>query len=116
MGKSLTATLMGQLVHEGVYDLWQKAPVEAWQAADDPRRDIRIADLLRMSSGLRFLAPQDPDFDPARGYVDHFYVYTGAIDAPRWAISRPPQWPPNTVGRYRNSDPLAILYLIRKSG
>ena len=115
MGKSLTATLMGQLIHEGVYDLWQKAPVEAWQGADDPRRDIRIADLLRMSSGLRFLAPQDPDYDPARGYADHFYVYTGAIDAPRWAISRPPQWPPNTVGRYRNSDPLAILYLIRKA-
>jgi CubicO group peptidase (beta-lactamase class C family) len=29
---------------------------------------IRIADLLRMSSGLRFVAPQDSDFDPSRGY------------------------------------------------
>ena len=77
-----------------------------WQRPDDPRRAIRIADLLRMSSGLRFVAPQDPDFDPARGYPDHLYVYTGAIDAYQWAISRPPQWPPNTVGRYRNSDPL----------
>ena len=115
MGKSITATLMGQLIHEGVYNLWAPAPVEEWQRADDPRGTIRIADLLRMSSGLRFIAPQDPDFDPARGYPDHLYVYTGAIDAFQWAVTRPAQWPPNTVGRYRNSDPLVINYLIKKA-
>ena len=115
MGKSITATLMGQLIQEGVYDLWQPAPVEEWQGATDPRRAIRIADLLRMSSGLRFVAPQDPDYDPARGYPDHLYIYTGAIDAYSWSITRPPQWPPNRVGRYRNSDPLTINYLIKKA-
>jgi len=115
MGKSLTATLMGQLIHERVYDLWAPAPVETWQSPDDPRRAIRIVDLLRMSSGLRFVAPQDPDFDPSRGYADHLYVYTGAIDAYRWAISRPPQWLPNTTGRYRNSDPLVLNHLVKKA-
>ena len=115
MGKSITATLMGQLIGEGVYELWQPAPVPEWQGADDPRRGIRIADLLRMSSGLRFVAPQDPDYDPGRGYPDHLYVYTGAIDAYRWSITRPPQWPRNTVGRYRNSDPLTINYLIKQA-
>jgi CubicO group peptidase (beta-lactamase class C family) len=115
MGKSITATLMGRLIHEGVYDLWEPAPVEEWQQPEDPRRAIRIADLLRMSSGLRFVAPQDPDYDPTRGYPDHLYVYTGAVDAHRWAVTRPPQWPPNTVGRYRNSDPLTINYLIKKA-
>ena len=115
MGKSLTATLIGQLIHEGVYDLWAPAPVPAWRQPDDVRRTIRIADLLRMSSGLRFLAAQDPDYDPARGYPDHYYVYTGAIDAFEWAITRPPQWQPNTVGRYRNSDPLVLGYLIKQA-
>jgi CubicO group peptidase (beta-lactamase class C family) len=115
MGKSITATLIGQLIQEGVYDLWAPAPVAEWQGADDPRRGIRIADLLRMSSGLRFVAPQDPDYDPARGYADHLYVYTGAGDAVRWAITRPPQWPPNTVGRYRNSDPLALMRLVKQA-
>jgi CubicO group peptidase (beta-lactamase class C family) len=115
MGKSITATLMGQLIHERVYDLWAPAPVEEWQRPGDPRRAIRIADLLRMSSGLRFVAPQDPDFDASRGYPDHLYVYTGAIDAFHWAVTRPSQWPPNTVGRYRNSDPLVINYLIKKA-
>jgi len=115
MGKSITATLMGQLIHEGVYNLWQPAPVDEWQRRGDPRHAIRIADLLRMSSGLRFVAPQDPDFDPSRGYPDHLYVYTGAIDAFHWAVTRPSQWPPNSVGRYRNSDPLVINYLIKKA-
>jgi CubicO group peptidase (beta-lactamase class C family) len=115
MGKSITATLMGQLVQEGVYDLWKPVPVQEWRRPGDPRRAIRLADLLRMSSGLRFVAPQDPDDDPAKGYPDHLYVYTGAIDAFRWSRTRPPQWPPNTVGRYRNSDPLMVGYLIRKA-
>jgi CubicO group peptidase (beta-lactamase class C family) len=115
MGKSITATLMGLLIRDGVYDLWQPAPVTEWQRADDVRRDIRIADLLRMSSGLRFVAPQDPDYDPARGYPDHLYTYTGAIDSFRWAITRPPQWLPNTIGRYRNSDPLTINYLVKRA-
>jgi CubicO group peptidase (beta-lactamase class C family) len=112
MGKSITATLMGLLIKEGAYDLWQPAPIDEWQKPDDPRRNIRIADLLRMSSGLRCPAPQDPD--PVPGYADHLYVYTGAIDAFRWSITRPPQWPPNTVWRYRNCDPLAAGHLIRK--
>jgi CubicO group peptidase (beta-lactamase class C family) len=115
MGKSVTATLLGQLIHAGALELWGAAPIEAWQQIDDPRRAIRIADLLRMSSGLRFVAPQDPDFNPARGYPDHLYVYTGAVDAFQWAISRPAQWLPNTVGRYRNSDPLVLNALIKRA-
>ena len=113
MGKSLTATLMGVLIQQDVYDLWQPAPVPEWQADGDPRAEIRIADILRMSSGLRFRAPQDPDFDPSLGYADHLYVYTGSVDSFEWAATRPQQWPPNTVGRYRNSDPVLINYLVR---
>lgn len=32
---------------------------------------------MHMSSGLYCRAPQDPDFDPALGYADHLYLYTG---------------------------------------
>ncbi len=115
MGKSLTATLIGQLVLDGTYDLWKPAPVAEWQDEDDPRRAIRIADLMRMSGGLRFVSSSDPDYDAARGYADHDYIYTGAIDTFRWAVTRPPQWPAGTVGRYRNSDPLVLNYLIREA-
>jgi CubicO group peptidase (beta-lactamase class C family) len=113
MGKSLTATLMGILVKQGVYDLWQPAPIPEWQTAGDPRSKIRIADIMRMSSGLRIRAPQDPDYDASLGYPDHVYLYTGGVNAFHYAATRPQQWPPNTVGRYRNTDPVLINYLVR---
>jgi CubicO group peptidase (beta-lactamase class C family) len=113
MGKSLTATLLGILIKQGVYDLWQPAPIPEWQGANDPRARIRIADILRMSSGLRIRAPQDPDFDRNGTYPDHLYLYTGTIDSFKYAATRPLQWPPNTVGRYRNTDPVLANYLIR---
>ncbi|MEP7274065.1 MAG: serine hydrolase, partial [Acidobacteriota bacterium] len=36
MGKSLTATLMGVLIKEGVYTLSQPAPIPEWQTPGDP--------------------------------------------------------------------------------
>jgi len=113
MGKSVTATLMGILVKQGAYGLWQPAPIPEWQDAGDPRARIRIADILHMSSGLRIKAPQDPDYDPSGTYPDHLYLYTGSVDSFHYAATRPLQWPPNTVGRYHNTDPVLINYLIR---
>ena len=66
-----------------------------------------------MSSGLRIRAPQDPDYDPAGPYPDHLYLYTGGVDSFSYAATRPQQWPPGTVGRYRNTDPVLINYLVR---
>ena len=113
MAKSLTATLLGVLINQGVYDLWQAAPIPEWQQSGDVRARIRIADILRMSSGLRIRAPQDPDFNATGPYPDHVYLYTGGIDSFKYAATRPAQWPPNTVGRYRNTDPVLINYLVR---
>ncbi len=116
MGKSLTATLVGILVEEGHFSLSEPAPVPEWQKEPgDPRAKIRIADLLRMSSGLRFIATQDPDYTPDLGYPDHMYIYTGAIDAFEHSYTRPVQFPVNTEGRYRNSDPLTLGYIIKQT-
>ena len=116
MGKSLTATLFALLVKDGVYKLEDPAPVEEWHKdPGDPRGKIRIMDLMQMSSGLRFIAGQDPDYTEDKGYPDHMLIYTGAIDAFRHSFTRPPQFPPGTDGRYRNSDPLTIGYLIKKA-
>lgn len=113
MGKSLTGTLMGILIQRGVYELWQNAPIPEWQGEGDPRGEIRIGDIMRMSSGIRIRAPQDPDYDPEVGYPDHVYLYTGRVNSFEYAATRPQQWPPNTVGRYRNTDPVLTNYLIR---
>src|SRR6266571_3732185 len=113
MGKSLTATLMGVLIKQGVYDIWQPAPIPEWRSTGDPRAKIRIGDMMHMSSGLRIRAAQDPDYDPAGPYPDHLYLYTGSVNSFHYAATRPLQWPPNTIGRYRNTDPVLINYLIR---
>jgi CubicO group peptidase (beta-lactamase class C family) len=113
MGKSVTATLMGVLIQQGAYELWQPAPIPEWQERNDLRSEIRIADLLHMSSGLRIKAPEDPDYDPTGTYADHFYLYTGSVDSFHYAATRPLQWLPGKVGRYRNTDPVLTNYLIR---
>ena len=113
MGKSVTSTLMGTLMQQGVYTLEQPAPVPEWQGADDPRKEIKIQDILRMSSGLAIISPSDPDYDPKGPYPHHLFLYTDAGNAYKYAASRPQQWKPNTVGRYRNTDPVLINYLNR---
>jgi hypothetical protein len=72
------------------------APIPEWQIPGDPRAKLRIR------------APQDPDCDPSGPYPDHLYLYTGGVDSYHYAATRPQQWPPNSVGRYRNTDPVLI--------
>jgi CubicO group peptidase (beta-lactamase class C family) len=113
MGKSILSTLFSLLVKDGTYTLEQPAPIPLWRAPGDPRSKIRNLDLLRMSAGLKFVGNQEPGGAGAGTVLDHYYIYTGAVDAYEYAITRPVEFPPNTEGRYRNCDPLAIGYLIR---
>ena len=114
MGKSLTATLIGMLLHEGGhFELTDPAPIPAWQ--HDERSKIRVLDLLQMSSGLRFSGFDSPCESWDHGRPDHALPYSEAIDCFEWACSRPAEHPPGTVGRYRNCDPLALGYLVRKA-
>ena len=113
MGKSLSGTLMGVLIKQGAYTLDEPAPIPEWQTPGDPRQKIRIRDILNMSSGLRIIAPQDPDYEESGPYPDHLYLYTGSVDSFKYAATRPQQWPPATVGRYRNTDPVLTNYMIR---
>jgi CubicO group peptidase (beta-lactamase class C family) len=111
MGKSLAATLFALLVKDGTYTLEQPAQVPLWLQPGDPRAKIRHIDLLRMSAGLKFLGNQEAGSNER--YPDHYYIYTGAIDAFEYSITRPAEYPANTDGRYRNSDPLTIAYLAK---
>lgn len=110
-GKSIVGTLVGMLIHDGTLRLAEAAPVPEWhKVPNDPRAKIRIVDLMRMSSGLRFSRGSPEDMP---GYHDHDLGYTGAIDAFEWAVTRPLQFEPNTFGRYRNVDPLTLGLIIR---
>ena len=120
MGKSLTATLAGRTMMDGHFGLDDLAPVPEWQGEGDPRGKIRISDLLRMSSGLRFTGPDVIEDTPdgrriMHGNPDHHYVYSGAMDVFRYVLSRPLEHEPNTVGRYRNTDPLTLGYIVKRT-
>ena len=111
MGKSIVGTLIGVLVQQGALRLEDPAPIPEWhKTPGDPRAKIRVIDLMRMSSGLRFSRGSPEDIP---GYHDHDLGYTGAIDAFTFATTRPLQFEPNTVGRYRNTDPLALGMIVR---
>lgn len=113
MGKSITGALIGRLMNDGAFKLEDPAPVAEWRKVPgDPRARIRIMDLMRMSSGLRFSRGSPEDIP---GYHDHDLIYTGAIDAFEFSITRPLQSEPNTTGRYRNVDPITLGYIIRET-
>ncbi len=113
MGKSLTATLIGRMIQQGYFELDDPAPVEAWSQKGDPRADIRIRDLLNMSSGLHFIAHRDPEAETYSRYLDHFYIYTGAVNSFEYSYNRPLQYRPGSTGRYRNCDPLTLGHIMR---
>ena len=115
MGKSLTATLVGRVIMDGAFSLDDPAPVPEWRRPGDPRGAIRVRDVMRMSSGLSFTGQDDRWMDPAWQYHDHFFIYAGAVDAFKYSISSPIEFAPNTVGRYRNSDPMTLGFLVRQA-
>jgi len=113
MGKSLTATLIGRMIQQGYFKLDDPAPVSAWQTEGDPRGDIKIKDLLQMSSGLKFQSHRDPNARPELNLMDHFYIYSGAVDAFSYSFSRPLQFPIGSEGRYHNCDPLILGHVMK---
>jgi CubicO group peptidase (beta-lactamase class C family) len=115
MGKSITATLIGLLINEGKFGLWDPAPITEWKAPKDVRSEIRVADLLRMSSGLKFSGVADPPETFDHGVADHKYIYCGTVDVFQFSVNKPLEHPPNTVGRYRNCDPLALGYIVKRT-
>ncbi|MCF6194606.1 MAG: beta-lactamase family protein, partial [Kangiellaceae bacterium] len=66
MAKSVTNMLVGLLVKDGKLDVFQKAQVPRWHAEGDPRQDITLDQLLRMSSGLEFKEVYGLDSDAAK--------------------------------------------------
>jgi CubicO group peptidase (beta-lactamase class C family) len=55
MTKSVTSALVGILVGQGKLSIHEPASVPEWKEPGDPRRAITLDQLLRMSSGLKFI-------------------------------------------------------------
>ena len=96
MTKSVVNALLGILTQQGRISPSMPAPIAEWRGAADPRREIEVEHLMRMTSGLA-LDETNTGFDPATQMV---YVHNdmagfaakAAIIAPpgkRWAYSSP---------------------------
>ncbi len=114
MGKSITSALIGILVGDGHFTVDDPAPIPAWRDPADPRSKITIGHLLHMSGGLKFDRPADV----AAMFTDrdhHRRVYFGAVDVFDYCTEREVEFPPDTVWRYRNCDPLSLGMIIRQT-
>ena len=113
MAKSLTGALMGVLIEQGAYELWQPAPIPEWQSAGDPRQAIRIGDIMRMSSGIRIRAPQDPRLRSGNRVPGPSLSLHGRRELIRVGGDSAPGMGAEHRGQIPNSDPVLTNYLIR---
>lgn len=113
MGKSTMGTLIGMLIGQGHLRLDARAPIAAWEKPGDPRREITLRHLLNMSSGLRCTGQDDTRETWRHGLPEHFLPYAESLNAAEWATERPLEFAPDTVGRYRNCDPLSLAAIFK---
>src|SRR3982074_2950509 len=96
MTKSVVNALLGILTQQGRISPSMPAPIAEWRGATDPRREIEVEHLMRMTSGLA-LDETNTGFDPSSQMVYLHNDMAGfaakaAIIAPpgtRWAYSSP---------------------------
>ena len=70
MTKSVINALIGVLTQHGLTSPSMPAPIPEWRGADDPRREIEVEHLMRMTTGLD-LDETNSGFDPSsRMYLE----------------------------------------------
>jgi CubicO group peptidase (beta-lactamase class C family) len=96
MTKSVVNALIGILTQQGLVTPSMPAPIPEWRGGSDPRREIEVEHLMRMTSGLA-LDETNTGFDPASQmlYLHNdmagFAVKAAVVAPPgtRWAYSSP---------------------------
>jgi CubicO group peptidase (beta-lactamase class C family) len=103
VAKSLTATLVGAAVHQGLLDVRRPAPVPEWGRPGDPRARITLEQLLHMASGLWTDGPGNRTDE----------IYLGGATVPETAARMPLEVAPGTRFRYANNDTLLAAHAVR---
>jgi CubicO group peptidase (beta-lactamase class C family) len=109
MTKTATAVLIGTLVKSGKLSVEQKALLPEWRGAGDPRADITLDQLLRMTSGLHFTERYgDPDADVA-------LMLFARADGAGYAIDKPLEAVPGTRWQYSSGTSNILSRVIRQA-
>jgi CubicO group peptidase (beta-lactamase class C family) len=105
VAKSLTATVIGAAVEQGLLDLDATPLLGGWDRAGDPRGRISLRDVLQMASGL--------DSGLAGNRTDRTY-FGGALVSDT-AFHNSTEAAPGTRFKYANYDTLAAMRALREA-
>jgi len=93
MTKSMVNALLGVMTQQGLTSPSLPAPIPEWHGATDPRREIEVGHLMRMTSGLALDETDDP-LNPSDQMFQYDDMAAFAVKAPliaapgtRWAYS-----------------------------
>lgn len=107
--KSVINALVGILVKQGKLSLDRKKLIPEWSGRGDPRSEITLDQMLRMSSGL--------EFDETAGALvtDLTKMLLRERDVSAYALAKPLLHPPNTHWYYSSGTTNIISSIIRKA-
>jgi len=109
MAKSVTNALAGALAARQKITIDTPAPLDPWQGSGDPRGDITLDDLLRMSSGLVF----DEDYGAMLSDVRVMLFLRGNKAA--FAASKPLACEPGTCWDYSSGTSNIVSHVLQKA-
>jgi len=110
MTKSVTNAMVGILVKQGKLDIYESAPVPEWRGSADPRSAITVDQLLRMSSGLKFVEAYESD-----AASDCVRMLFQEPDMGAFAASMPLAAAPDTTWSYSSGTTNIIQRIIRQT-
>ncbi len=105
VAKSLTATILGAAVQDGLVGLNNNAVIDSFNHGADPRREITLRNLLNMASGLE---------SGTRGSRTDL-VYFGGVKAIDMVRARALEAEPGTRFKYSNYDSLIAMRYLREA-
>ena len=107
MAKGVVNALVGILVGQGKLNLNSPALVPEWQREGDPRREITLDQLMRMTSGLEF---SEKAGNPFSDVVQMLFT---TPDAAAYAANKPLTAKPGTCWNYASGTSNLISRIIR---
>ena len=106
MTKSVVNALIGILTQQGLVTPSFPAPIAEWRGATDPRREIEVEHLMRMTTGLA-LDETNSGFDPSSQML---YLHA---DMAGFAVKAPLIAPPGTRWAYSGPSTQILARIIR---
>lgn len=109
--KSILHAAVGILVRDGKLDVSQTTDVPQWRQPGDPRAEITLGSLLRMTPGLRFA--EDYVNDKVSDVIKMLFQ-PGADDMAAFAAEYPLDHPPDTVSNYSSGTTNIISGIVKR--